>query len=121
MSLLLTPPLGIVAGTVTGSMLIGKRRLWKPTHGMGGLRPMPGTPKEPLSPATIAFGQRLRELRQERGWSQERLAEAAGLHWTYVGQIERGRRNVTLHNVLKLARGLGVDAGVLVAGLEVEG
>lgn len=80
---------------------------------------MPGTPKEPLSPATVAFGERVRTLRQERGWSQERLAEAAGLHWTYVGQIERGRRNVTLHNILKLAGGLECDAAELVVGLRV--
>lgn len=78
---------------------------------------MPGTPKEPLSPATIEFGKRIRARREAKGWSQERLAEEVGLHWTYVGQIERGRRNVTLHNIIKLASGLNVDAGQLVSGL----
>lgn len=78
---------------------------------------MPGTPKEPLSPATIEFGRRVRKRREELGWSQERLAEASGLHWTYVGQVERGRRNVTLHNILKLEAGLGVGAEYLIAGL----
>lgn len=81
---------------------------------------MPGTPKEPLSAATVEFGRRVRERRQELGWSQERLAEESGLHWTYVGQVERGRRNVTLHNILKLAAGLGVGAAVLVDGLSVD-
>ncbi|HRW41096.1 MAG TPA: helix-turn-helix transcriptional regulator [Microthrixaceae bacterium] len=78
---------------------------------------MPGTPKEPLSAATIEFGARVRALRQARGWSQERLAEACSLHWTYVGQVERGRRNLTLHNILKLADALAADPGELVTGL----
>jgi transcriptional regulator with XRE-family HTH domain len=51
------------------------------------------------------------------GKSQEQLADACGLHWTFVGQVERGRRNLTLHNILKLAAGLEVDPGELVRGL----
>jgi transcriptional regulator, XRE family len=47
------------------------------------------------------------------------LAERAGLHWTYIGQVERGQRNLSLHNILKIASGLGVDAGELVRGLRV--
>lgn len=46
--------------------------------------------------------------------TQEELAHAADLHWTYVGQIERGERNATYKNLLKLARGLGADAAQLV-------
>jgi transcriptional regulator with XRE-family HTH domain len=46
--------------------------------------------------------------------TQEGLAHTAGLHWTFVGQIERGERNPTYKNLLKLARGLGVDAAQLV-------
>jgi transcriptional regulator with XRE-family HTH domain len=60
-----------------------------------------------------AFGKRLCELREAAGLTQEGLAHAAGLHWTYVGQIERGERNLTYKNVLKLARGLGVDPSEL--------
>jgi transcriptional regulator with XRE-family HTH domain len=48
--------------------------------------------------------------------TQEELAHAADLHWTYVGQIERGERNATIKNVLKLARGLSVDPAQLVQG-----
>jgi hypothetical protein len=48
------------------------------------------------------------------------VAEAAGLHWTNVGQIERGRRNVTLHNILNLARGLQVYAGALTSSLAID-
>jgi transcriptional regulator with XRE-family HTH domain len=42
--------------------------------------------------------------------SQEGLADLVGLHWTFVGQVERGRRNLTLHNILKLAAALDIDA-----------
>lgn len=67
--------------------------------------------------ATASFGQRVRARRQALGWSQERLAEEAGIHWTYLGQIERGRRNVTLHNILRLAQGLGCNPAELIDGL----
>lgn len=70
-----------------------------------------------LSPATQAFGERVRARRHELGKSQEKLAHDSGLHWTFVGQVERGRRNLTLHNILKLAVGLDIDAGALVNGL----
>ncbi|HVU61557.1 MAG TPA: helix-turn-helix transcriptional regulator [Mycobacteriales bacterium] len=70
-----------------------------------------------LSPALEAFGQRVRARRAELGLSQEGLADIAGLHWTFVGQVERGRRNLSLHNVLKLAEALQIDPGKLVEGL----
>ena len=66
-------------------------------------------------PELVAFGARVRALREKADMTQEELAHAAGLHWTYVGQIERGERNATIKNVLKIARGLGVDATALVA------
>lgn len=72
---------------------------------------------EPISPATAAFGERVRARRQELGLSQEALADRSGVHWTFLGQVERGRRNISLHNILKLAAGLDIDPGELVAGL----
>ena len=56
----------------------------------------------------VRFGRRLRELRQERGLSQEELADRAELHRTYVSSVERGERNVALVNVERLANALGV-------------
>lgn len=64
-------------------------------------------------PELVAFGRRIADLRNAAGMTQEGLAHAAGLHWTYIGQIERGERNLTYKNVLKLARGLKVKPGEL--------
>jgi transcriptional regulator with XRE-family HTH domain len=71
----------------------------------------------PVSDATRVFGERVRARRQELRKSQEQLADDCGLHWSYVGQVERGRRNLSLHNILKIAEALGVDPAVLVQGL----
>lgn len=70
----------------------------------------------PVDPVVV-FGQRVRAVRHELGWTLEELAERCGLHWTYVGQVERGKRNVTLRNIVKLAEALGVEAGELLNGL----
>jgi transcriptional regulator with XRE-family HTH domain len=61
----------------------------------------------------VALGRRVAELREKAGLTQEALAHAAGLHWTYIGQIERGERNLTYKNVLKIARGLGAKPAQL--------
>ena len=67
---------------------------------------------------TVEFGRRVRVLRQQRGLSQERLAELAHVHRTYVGSLERGERNVALHNIVRLAWALRVDPGELVAEIK---
>jgi transcriptional regulator with XRE-family HTH domain len=59
--------------------------------------------------AKSRFGATVRKLRDERGYSQEELAERAGLHRNYVGGIERGERNVALVNIVKLAKALSVS------------
>lgn len=59
-------------------------------------------------PVLIQFGRRVRVLRDERGWSQEVLAEKAGIHRTYVGGIERGLRNVALVNIARIAKAFGL-------------
>ncbi len=72
---------------------------------------------DPLSDATRQFGERLRSRRRALGLSQEAVAERSGVHWTFVGQVERGQRNLSLHNALKLAAGLGIELSELVRGL----
>jgi transcriptional regulator with XRE-family HTH domain len=64
-------------------------------------------------PELVELGQRIRAIREASGETQESVADAAGLHWSYVGQIERGERNLTYKNVLRLAQGLGVQAAEL--------
>ena len=60
------------------------------------------------APPKSLFGNAIRALREERGYSQEELAERAGLHRNYVGGVERGERNVALENIVKLAGALSV-------------
>ena len=55
------------------------------------------------------LAENLRKLRLARGLSQEALAEAADFHRTFVSQIERQRNNISLDNIERLARALGVD------------
>ncbi len=70
------------------------------------------------------FGKRVREFRlavqdkDGRTMSQERLAERAGLHRTYVGHVERGEVNVALFNIVRIAAALKVDPAELVRGLK---
>ena len=57
----------------------------------------------------ILFGKRVRTLRQARGISQEELAFNSNLHRTYISDIERGSRNVSLDNIYKIAVALDVS------------
>lgn len=74
----------------------------------------------PPDPLQIAFGAAVRELRQRQGLSQEALARLADFERTYVTEVERGRRNVTLLNVGRLAGALGVGVGELMTVAETQ-
>jgi transcriptional regulator with XRE-family HTH domain len=63
------------------------------------------------------LGRRVRQRRQAKGWSQEKLALDCGLHRTYVGAVERGERNISAVNLLKIASSLGVPVSDLFTGL----
>ncbi len=81
-------------------------------------------PKEDLDRAgevLAQFGDGVRQLRAARGISQAELAHAAGLHPTYVSGIERGRRNVSLLNIVALAEALDVGPSELLRGLSLPG
>ncbi len=64
------------------------------------------------------LGKNVRATRLARGFSQEQLAERSGLHRTYIGGIERGERNVSLLNLVRLAQALEVDISQLVHGIK---
>jgi transcriptional regulator with XRE-family HTH domain len=61
----------------------------------------------------VKFGNRVRELRKERGLSQEQLSFKADLHRTYIGMIERAEKNITLINIEKIATALNVSVNNL--------
>jgi len=63
------------------------------------------------------LGQAIRKRRLALGLSQEKLGEKADLHWTYIGGIERGERNVSLVNIVKIARALRTRVSELLADL----
>ena len=58
--------------------------------------------------ARIRFGRRVRELRKQRGHSQEKFALLSGLDRSYFGGVERGERNVSLDNIAAIAQALDV-------------
>jgi transcriptional regulator with XRE-family HTH domain len=72
----------------------------------------------PRDAPTVAFGLAVRWYREERGWSQETLAYRAGLHPTYVGQIERGEKSSTIPTIFKLSAGLELATPELFAAAE---
>lgn len=59
------------------------------------------------------FGQKIKFLRLQKGLSQEQLAHLANLDRTYVSSVERGKRNVSLINIYKLADALNIQVGLL--------
>ena len=63
----------------------------------------------------VRFGRAVRKRRHALGLSQEGLAEKADLHWTYIGGVERGERNLGLLNIVKIARALGTTPARLLA------
>ena len=57
----------------------------------------------------IEFGNRVRQLRIEKGWSQEELAFQSGFHRTYIGMIERAERNISLKNINTITKTFGIE------------
>lgn len=62
-----------------------------------------------MSKINNLVGDRIRLLRNERNLSQDKLAERAGLHNTYIGQVERGEKNVTIESLEKIVNALGIS------------
>lgn len=72
---------------------------------------MPNPPES--SPLVAIFAANVRRLRLDLRISQEELAEAAGVHRTYVGMLERAEKNVTIYNIERIAIALGVSPDTL--------
>ncbi len=65
-----------------------------------------------------AFGLRIKLLRVSRGWSQEQLAEAASMHRTFIGQVERGQRGLNVLGLWRLAAAFNIAIGDLFVDVE---
>ena len=70
--------------------------------------------KEPI---LLTFGKNVQKYRISQGLSQEKLAELAGVHRTYIGMIERAEKNITLCNIEKIAKGLNITISELFDGI----
>jgi len=79
---------------------------------------MPPRRKANRLPEAIRFGKRVRELREARDWSLERLGEAADMNGLQVGHIERGASDPKLSTIIKLARALRIPPADLLRDLK---
>jgi transcriptional regulator with XRE-family HTH domain len=70
-------------------------------------------PSRSRNTAAIALGNRIRQLRNRKGWSQEKLAEHADIQRTYLAEIELGQRNPSLKHLQKLAKAFHVGIAAL--------
>ena len=64
-------------------------------------------------PYLIKLGEQIRKLRSEQGFSQEEFAAEVGIDRSYMGGIERGERNIAALNLIKIAKALNIDVGLL--------
>jgi transcriptional regulator with XRE-family HTH domain len=66
----------------------------------------------------LALGQRIRELRLKKRFSQEAFADLVGVHRTWMGAVERGESNVSFTNLVRIASALGLTLSQMLSGLE---
>ncbi|EOE1185233.1 helix-turn-helix domain-containing protein [Vibrio parahaemolyticus] len=66
-------------------------------------------------PRLVAFGERVRQIRKEKGLSQEALADLAGIDRSYMGHIERGDQNITLTKIYQISEALRVSVSDLIS------
>lgn len=70
-------------------------------------------------PALIKLGRQIRELRSAKGFSQENFAAEVGLDRTYMGGVERGERNLSAINLMRIAKALDVEVGQLFPAIKL--
>jgi transcriptional regulator with XRE-family HTH domain len=68
--------------------------------------------------AKIQLGKNLKEIRLQAGLSQEQIADISSLHRTYIGSVERGERNISLENIVLIAKALKISPSKLLEGVE---
>lgn len=71
---------------------------------------MAKSPRSPRGTLRRRFGERIRHLRKVRGWTQQGLADRAGMDYKYVGSVERGEMNLTIDNIERFCAAFGVEA-----------
>ena len=72
-----------------------------------------------MSEIVRIIGQRIRYYRNKRNYTQEKLSEISGLHATYIGQVERGEKNVTLESLKRITSALDISLSQLFEGISV--
>ncbi len=72
--------------------------------------------KSSFDNAAVALGNRIRQLREGKGWTQEKLAEHADIQRTYLAEIELGKRNPSLKHLTKLANAFHVGIAAFFQG-----
>jgi len=65
----------------------------------------------------ICLGERIRKLRKRRGWTQVEMAEKVGIDRSFLAEVERGRRNISILNLELIAKGLRLSLARLLSGL----
>jgi transcriptional regulator with XRE-family HTH domain len=81
-------------------------------------RPAGKPRKKPIPESQRKFGQRVRQLREKRGWSQEGFAHEGGLGRSFSGAIERGEKDVRLSTLIKIAKALAMSVAELLRGVD---
>lgn len=74
---------------------------------------------ERRNPNLVKIGNKIRELRKSKGFSQEQFAAEAQLARTYYGRVERGEQNISIQNLIQIALALQVEVGELIPSLRV--
>ena len=74
--------------------------------------------KRKKNPSLVRFGRAIRDERLRAGLTQEKLAELADLHRTYIGMVERAEKNITLLNIEKLAKALRIPMSKIIKQVE---
>jgi transcriptional regulator with XRE-family HTH domain len=74
-------------------------------------------PKPNNADVLVGLGERIRKLRKKRGWTQEIMAEKIGMDRSFIADLERGKLNITILNLVVLAQGFGISLSQMLSRL----